>query len=100
MTTPDFEGFKTLVQVSEPQQGPKPVGGSANVKYDSKGREKKIEAPVGKDGKKPEEEQTFFSKYWIYILGAMFIVPKLLGGAEPEGAAGAGAGAGGAAATS
>mmetsp|Transcript_33749 Transcript_33749/g.39695 ORF Transcript_33749/g.39695 Transcript_33749/m.39695 type:complete len:96 (-) Transcript_33749:56-343(-) len=83
MTTPDFEGFKTRVQINEPQQGPKPVS-QAGVKFDSKGREKKVEV---KDDKKKEEEQSFFSKYWLYILGAMFILPRLLGPAE-EGAAG------------
>mmetsp|Transcript_22090 Transcript_22090/g.27168 ORF Transcript_22090/g.27168 Transcript_22090/m.27168 type:complete len:96 (+) Transcript_22090:579-866(+) len=83
MTTPDFEGFKTRVQINEPQQGPKPVS-QAGVKFDSKGREKKVEV---KDDKKKEEEQSFFSKYWLYILGAMFILPRLLSPAE-EGAAG------------
>ena len=88
MTTPEWEGFKTRVHVSEPQQGPKPVS-QAGVKFDSKGREKKVETKEDKD-KKKEEEQGFFSKYWLYILGAMFILPRLLG--PPEGAEG-GAGA-------
>lgn len=92
MTTPDFEGFKTRAVISEPLQGPKPVSGAGNVKYDSKGREKKVEAVVGKDGKKEEEvPQSFFSKYWLYILGAMFILPRLLGG-EAEGSQGGAAG--------
>jgi len=91
MTTPDFEGFKTQAYVNEPIQGPKPVSPASNVKFDSKGREKKIEET--KKGEKKEEEQSFFSKYWLYILGAMFILPRLLGPMEaPEGQAGAATG--------
>lgn len=38
------------------------------------------------------QEQSFFSKYWMYIIGAMFILPRLLGddpqpGPRPGGAA-------------
>ena len=92
MTTPDWEGFKTRVNVNEPLQGPKPVS-QAGVKFDSKGREKKVETKDTKDGAKKEEEQGFFSKYWLYILGAMFILPRLLGPMEEGGAGGAPGGA-------
>ena len=87
MTMPEWDGFKTRVNVNEPQPGPKPVS-QAGVKFDSKGREKKVETKEDKE-KKKDEEQGFFSKYWLYILGAMFILPRLLGPAE-EGAGGQG----------
>ena len=41
-----------------------------------------------------EENQSFFSKYWLYIMIAFLVLPNLLGGGAEEGqpgAAGAGA---------
>ena len=38
----------------------------------------------------PVEEQSFLSKYWLYIVIAFLVLPNLLGGAE-EPAAGAAA---------
>ncbi len=40
-----------------------------------------------------EENQSFFSKYWLYILLAIFILPKIIGEGPEEGAAGAAGGA-------
>ena len=42
-----------------------------------------------------EEEPGFFRKYWLYIAIAFFVLPNLLGGADPEGAGGAPAAASG-----
>jgi hypothetical protein len=39
-----------------------------------------------------EENQSFFSKYWLYIVIAFLVLPNLLGAGPEEGAAGAAAG--------
>ena len=39
-----------------------------------------------------EENQSFFSKYWLYIMIAFLVLPNLLGGGPEEAAAGGAAG--------
>jgi len=40
-----------------------------------------------------EENQSFFSKYWLYIMIAVLVLPNLLGAGPEEGQAGAAGGA-------
>ena len=77
MTTPVFDAFKTKAVVDAPLTGHffKPDTQQQNVKFDAKGREKKITTP---EEKKKEEEPSFISKYWMWILGAFLILPRLL----------------------
>ena len=77
MTTPVFDAFKTRAVVDAPQTGYffKPDTAQQGIKFDAKGREKKVEVP---DAKKEEEQQSFISKYWMWILGAFLILPRLL----------------------
>ena len=90
MTTPVFDGFATQCIVESAHEGSKPVFVSKK-NYDSRGFEKK--EPV-KPGAAPPEEQSFFSKYWLYILLAFFILPRLLEAPEGEGGAQGGGGGG------
>lgn len=39
-----------------------------------------------------EENQSFFSKYWLYIMIAFLVLPNLMGGGAEEGQPGAAAG--------
>lgn len=81
MTTPEWDSFLTKADVGVPDHGDRPKMAQAKS-YDSKGHVKK-EAP--KEGaKKPEEEQSFFTKYWMYILVAFMILPRLFGPEDPE----------------
>ena len=88
LTTKQFEQFTTKGVVSTMGEGARPI--FTKYKYDSLGREMKEKAPG--QAQAPEENQSFFSKYWLYIMLAMMILPNLLGGGAEEGqAAGAGA---------
>jgi len=86
MTTPVWDSFKTSAGVSVPEHGTRPVLSTKN--YDSKGHEKK---EAIEEKKEKEAEQGFISKYWMWILIAFMVLPRLLGdGGAPEGGAGAG----------
>ena len=87
MTTPVFDGFATSCVVESAHEGSKPVF-VTKKNYDSRGFEKK--EPV-KPGAEPEN-QSFFSKYWMYILMAFFILPRLFEAPEGEGGSGGGGG--------
>ena len=82
MTTPDWTGFKTAADVASPLEGTRPFFATTK-NYDARGQEKKEET---KDGQ-PVAEPSFFSKYWMYILAALFILPRLFE-APAEGSAG------------
>ena len=99
MTTPVFDEFKTQAEVSAPEYGSRPSFGRKD--YDSKGHEKKVivNKEGGEAGQKKEEEQSFLSKYWLYIMAAFLILPRLFevpqdGGEPGQGAAGGQAGGG------
>ena len=63
-------------------EGARPI--FTKYKYDSLGRELKEKQP-GQPA--AEENQSFFGKYWLYIMIAMMVLPNLLGGAQEEGGA-------------
>jgi len=93
MTTPVWDdGFQTKGEVDVPDRGSRPTFGRRN--YDSKGHEKKEIIKEGEGGQKKEEEQSFLGKYWLYIMMAFLILPRLFeapqDGGEPAqgGAAG------------
>ena len=98
MTTPVFDGFLTQTDVSTPSFGSKPNFG--RKEYDSRGHEKKVVVKDSEGGKKKEEEeQSFLSKYWLYIMMAMFILPRFFEAPQDGGEPGqAGPGSGGQAA--
>ena len=85
MTTPDWTGFKTDANVDSPLEGTRPFFATTK-NYDSRGMEKKEETKEGQ----PVAEPSFFSKYWMYILAALFVLPRLFE-APAEGAAAGGA---------
>ena len=67
--------------------------------YDTLGGEKKVQAPtIGPDGQPqappPEQEKTFFQKYWMYILVG-YLVLTTLGKVGEEGQPQGGSGGGG-----
>ncbi len=66
-------------------EGTRPI--FTKYKYDSLGRELKEKQP----NQPAEENQSFFGKYWLYIMIAMMVLPNLLGGAGEDGAAAGGA---------
>ena len=85
MTTPEWESFKTSAGVSVPEHGTRPTFSTKN--YDSKGHEKK---EAVEEKKEKEAEQSFIGKYWMWIMIAFMVLPRLLGdGGAPESAAGA-----------
>ena len=89
MTTKYFDHFTTKAVLQPLIEGARPI--FTKYKYDSLGRELKEKQP-GQPA--PEENQSFFSKYWLYIMLAMFILPNLLGGAADDGAQAPAAGGG------
>mgnify|MGYP007042616238 CR=1 FL=1 len=91
MTTPDWTGFKTAANVNSPLEGTRPFFATTK-NYDSRGQEKKEEV---KDGK-PTAEPSFFSKYWMYILAALFVLPRLFEAPAGDAPAGGAPAAGGA----
>ena len=91
MTTPAWEGFKTMAEVNVPDHGTRPSFGRKN--YDSKGHEKKEVVKTAEGGEKKEEEQTFLGKYWLYIMMAFLILPRFFEGKEEGGEGGSAAAA-------
>ena len=85
MTTPDFTGFKTDAVVSSPLEGTRPFF-VLPKNYDARGIEK-VEPKT--EAEQAKQEQSFFSKYWMYILAALVILPRLFE-APPEGGQGGG----------
>lgn len=87
MTTKQFDQFDSKASLVPLVEGTRPI--FTKYKYDSQGKEQKERAPViNPDGTTavPAEEQSFFSKYWLYILIAFLVLPNLLGGQEEAGA--------------
>ena len=86
MLTPDFSEWKTTAIIKhrfwEQQNlpGTVPVFHDVLRKYNSLGGEK---IDIKKKEEQAQAEPSFFSKYWMYIMAAMFILPRLLGGEEP-----------------
>ena len=90
LTTKYFEHFTTKAILQQPLvEGARPI--FTKYKYDSIGRELKEKQP-GQPA--AEENQSFFSKYWMYIMIAMVLLPNLIGGGDDVQAAAAGAGGG------
>lgn len=98
MLTPDFSAWKTKVVVQSNHRGAvKPVFYEGLKNYNALGGERAETRKKDGTAAPPPQEQSFFSKYWMYILMAMFILPRLLGddpqpqgqegGAAPQGAA-------------
>ena len=73
MTTPDFTGFKTNAIVNSPHEGTRPLF-VLPKNYDARGNEK-VEPKTEQEQAK--QEQSFFSKYWMYIMAAAVILPRL-----------------------
>lgn len=84
MTTKQWDHVNTKCVLSPMVEGTRPI--FTKYKYDSQGKEMKERAP-NPDGSQPQEEQSFFSKYWLYILIGFLVLPNLLGGPEEGGAA-------------
>jgi len=84
LTTKYFEHFTTKALLQPLVEGARPI--FTKYKYDSLGRELKEKQP-GQPA--AEENQSFFGKYWLYIMIAMMVLPNLLGGGAEEAAAGA-----------
>jgi hypothetical protein len=82
LTTKYFDHFTTKASVQPLVEGARPI--FTKYKYDSLGRELKEKQP-GQPA--AEENQSFFGKYWLYIMIAMMVLPNLLGGAQEEGGA-------------
>ena len=76
MTTPDFTAYKTAAIVSSPLEGSIPIFVSPK-NYDARGMEK---VEPTKEGEAPQQEASFFSKYWMYIMAALFVLPRLFEG--------------------
>lgn len=86
LTTKYFDHFTTKAILQPLVEGARPI--FTKYKYDSLGRELKEKAPGQPVA---EENQSFFGKYWLYIMIAMMVLPNLLGGAGAEEGAGAAA---------
>ena len=81
MLTADFTAWKTtaVLQKSDIEiEGGRPVFGSGR-NYNSMGGEKVEVKKPAEGAAAAEQEQSFFSKYWMYILAALFILPRLIG---------------------
>jgi hypothetical protein len=78
MLTPDFSEWKTQARVQgvELMEGSKPRFAATTRNYNSLGGEKVDKKATEA---KAQEEQSFFSKYWMYIIAALFILPRILG---------------------
>ena len=81
MTTADFSGFKTDAVVSSPLEGQRPFF-VLPKNYDARGMEK-VEPKT--EVEQAKQEQSFFSKYWMYILAALVILPRLFEAPPAEG---------------
>ncbi len=91
MTTKQYEIFETKGVLQPLVEGPRPI--FMKYKYDSTGREMKNQE---QEKQATEENQSFFGKYWLYILIGFIVLNSLGGGGQEGGAAGGAAGAAGA----
>lgn len=74
MTTADFSEFKTTTVIDSPKAGSRPVFDNPIKQYTSTGLEKK--QPEAEAAQK--QETSFLGKYWMYILMAFLVLPRLL----------------------
>lgn len=84
MLTPDYTEWRTNVTtrpLNKDISAPFFYDGLKN--YNNLGGEKVIKKAPGEKGAEPPE-QSFFQKYWLYIMMAMFILPRLLGEEPPQ----------------
>jgi hypothetical protein len=83
MLTPDFSAFKTKIVIrADNKDLAKPFFYDGLKQYNAMGGERQ-DVKKGAPGSPSPVEQSFFSKYWMYIIGAMFILPRLLGEEPP-----------------
>lgn len=82
MTTKQFDTFDSKTLLQPLAEGPHPI--LTKYKYDSLGRELKEKSPEQMQAE-ANEPQSFFGKYWLYIVIAFLVLPNLLGGAPEEG---------------
>ena len=80
MTTPDFSGFKTSAIVDSPKAGSRPIFENPTKKYTSTGMERKDVAAE----EAQKSEPSFLGKYWMYILLAFLVLPRLFGEESPQ----------------
>ena len=86
MLTPDFSEWQTNVTVrSLNKDMSSPFFYDGLKHYNSLGGEKIIKKAPGEQGAQPPQEQSFFQKYWLYIMMAFVILPRLLGDEPPQG---------------
>ena len=79
LSAKQFEVMETNAVLAPLLEGTRPI--FTKAKYDSVGREVREKLPKDQE---PEQEQSFFRKYWLYILLAFMILPNILGGGQPE----------------
>ena len=88
MTTKQYETFETKGVLQSLVEGPRPI--FMKYKYDSTGREMKSQE---QEKQATEDNQSFFGKYWLYILIGFIVINSLGGGAQEGGAPAGGAAA-------
>jgi len=83
-----FESWTVTGDLNYPEDGQHPnFEVTEGKQFTSQGHEKKVEVkkkPLKEGEEAAPEEQSFFQKYWMQILLAMFLLPRLLGGQEEE----------------
>jgi hypothetical protein len=80
MTTADFSSYLTTAFVESPSAGSRPVFDNPTKKYTPVGGEKKEVKPE----EAAQQESSFLSKYWMYILLAFLVLPRLFEGDAPS----------------
>ena len=84
MLTPDYTEWRTNVTIRSLNKDMSPPFFYDGLKnYNNLGGEQVIKKAPGEKGAEPQE-QSFFQRYWLYIMMAMFILPRLLGAEEPQ----------------
>ena len=86
MLTPDFTQYATTVKIRANNKGVvKPLFYDGLKLYNSVGgeRQNNIRGPDGRAQPPKEEEKSFISKYWMYLLMGYFLLSRL-GGPEPQ----------------
>lgn len=92
MLTPDYTEWRTNVTIRSLNKDMSPPFFYDGLKnYNNLGGEQVIKKAPGEKGAAEPQEQSFFQKYWLYIMMAMFILPRLIGAEEPQQEGGEGA---------